>query len=383
MTGVCVSSTTFLSELGPSGDTLECERVQEIVSGHGGAVQAATGCGPAPGRRGARIEAEFASAYDAARAAVEVVTAVPGRHSREAPRIVLSGPEPGRRAPADHWLPSRALEIADPGQILVTAPTAVVVGPGLPGSTVLVHRGHLPAGDGRETQRLYELRLAADDRQANLDWARRAVDGSAIVLDLSGLTATWRQAAAGDARLILLSGPRESHRGAVAAEVALRLHSAGAQVLYGSWQDGTPPLGGAFLEALGVYAGGVSAERLRAELRGCVAAVGGLLPEVAARLGGRRDHPEAPHVVRAGDVVEHWLRAIACRRPTLLVLDDAHLADPAGLRQLCDVWYACRRSPLMILVSAMEDGRKPGSAAGRVIELAAATDPKSFTHLRL
>ncbi|SDS32288.1 ATP-binding protein [Actinoplanes derwentensis] len=380
MTGVGVTSTTFLSELGPSGDTIECERVQEIVFGHGGA---GIGDGPVPGRRGPRIEADFASAYDAARAAVAVVTAAAGRHSREAPRIVLSGPEPGRRVPADRWLPARVLEIADPGQIIVTAPTAVVVGPGLPGSTVLVHRGHLPAGDGRGTQRLYELRLAADDRQANLDWARRAVDGTSIALDLSGLTATWRQAAAGDARLILLSGPRESHRDAVAAELALRLHSAGAQVLYGSWHPEAHALGGAFLEALGVYADGCDTERLRAELQGCAGAVSGLLPDVAARLGRRRDHSEMSPVVQAGDVVEHWIRAISCRRPTLLVLDDAHLAGTAGLQQLCDVWYACRRSPLMVLVSAMDEGRDRGSVVDRVIGLAVATEPKAFSHIRL
>lgn len=373
------AGTRLVAQLDNSGDGPDMERVQDVLFRLGGTVDSVEAMG-----EGLRISAVFSSTCDATRAAVEVVTAAGGAPGT-APRVAVCSPEATPDGRADRWLPTRVAMVLDraaPGQILVSAGTAIVARPTLPRGTVLLDRGYLPIDGGRRTQRVYELHRTVVVSQSNLDWARRAVDGSSIALDLTGLGALWDRVAAGEARFVLVSGPAGTGIGAVVGELALRLDAGGAHVLYGRWDPGATTPYHAFREALGVYADGCDTDQLRSDLEGHATGIATVLPEVAARISGR-DLTELPAggPAAATEALETWLVAIARRHPTLLVLDDAQWAGDAALRLLAACWHAGRRSPLMIAVTVSEN--RPDTALRRIRELGEHAGPGAFTHIRL
>jgi hypothetical protein len=344
------------------------------------------------------VRAEFHTVSDSARAAVELARALLAVAAAPPAGGAAAGPGPGLRmalctgphtagggAGPDPWLCAGAaalVERAEPGEILATEATAVMVGGSLPPGVDLVDRGSRSLGPGRASERVYELRIDGldggdgDDRPAggaagdagvapsNLGWARRAVGGlhDDVAHELDGalhtLTAAWRAALAGERRTVLLSSRERACKARLAAELALRLHADGALVLYGRWDpDVTAPYQG-IREAFGVYADGCGVEQLRADLEGWGDEVARLLPDVGARIGG----PGAAVLPAPGDertrlfdAVEAWLAALARRRPTLLVLDDVHWAEPSSLLLLDHLHHASAGIPLLIVASVGAD----------------------------
>ncbi|EWC61332.1 hypothetical protein UO65_3388 [Actinokineospora spheciospongiae] len=270
------------------------------------------------------------------------------------------------------------------GQILTTAPTAMVAGPTLPAGIDLLARDLWTPVEGGPAERVYELRVGTQAVDglgtSNLDWARRAVHAGVTPPGVDGVMSAWTPVRANTARLVLISGGDGASRIAVAAEAALRLHAAGALVLHGRWSSGSS--WGAFREALGTYADGVETRRLAADLEGWADEIYRVLPEVGARVGGRTMTRTTGDPDRSG-VVEAlcaWIGALTRRTPTVLVLADAHRADPASVALLSQLWHALRGQPLMV-VATTEGTRHP--VTDRVVDVVTHPDPAALVRVQL
>lgn len=337
------------------------------------------------------VSALFRGVSDATRALMEIVQAVADTTGSQASanplaglRIVLhtgtamaDSPEERRRGLAA--AAKRLHAKTKFGQILVTAPAAVVAGPTLPSDVHLLDRGLWTLTRETPPERVYQMIIGgyagAGRAASNLEWARRAVHGAGDLVAgrpddrLDAVRSAWGQAVEGTAQITLVSGRPEIRDGFV-AEAALRLHAEGALVLYGRWVQPVEVPYRAFREALGFYADAVPTQELVTDLEGWADAVAKLLPDVGTRVGGVHLAQTDSGVDRAQvfEAVEAWLGAIAMRAPTLVVLDDAHCAEPASVLLLAHLWHTCRRRRLMFLVTGAD---QPGNALDRLADLVA------------
>jgi AAA ATPase domain len=356
------------------------ESVDQILAAAGGAVFERT-VDLAHGRPNATALAAFHIAADAAAGAVRLAEALPAapatRPDRRALRLALctgevDRTENGYRGPAvDRTLQLAALPVD--GTILVAASTAVMVSHALPRGAELVDLGGLAVSEHRH-ERVHELRLPQarlegappDDASAsNLGWARRAAAGLVVGRDgpVELLEGAWEQATAGDdPRMVVISGDPGIGKTTVAAELALRLHAAGAVVLYGRWDEEALAPYQAIREALGTYAAACPKPLLRADLANHAEDLARLLPDLGARIGGVRaalvDDPDAERR-RLFDAITHWLGAIAGRHPVLLVLDDLQWGERSSLLLLRHV-LDTPPAVAMLVVATLRDGEVEG-----------------------
>jgi hypothetical protein len=384
--------TAFAAEtVGGEADTW-VERARDVVL-RAGAVDVDTGVVAGGGHR---ITAQFHNVSDSTRAALEL--AEPGPAAADLPvRIALctgevdeEGGTPGPRALA-------LLAHAAPGEILTTASTAVMVGRALPPGTELRDRGSRSLGAEHPHERIYEFRVGVGEGSSgeaaasNLEWARRAALGPITGVDdqLGELVEAWRAALAGERRTVILSGADGVGKTTLAAELALRLHGEGALVLYGRWDQDVAAPYQAFREALGVYADRCSTEQLRADLEGWGDTIARLLPDVGARVGGQTDLPPAQHLLlhdesaRLADAVETWLRALARRTATLLLLDDLHWAEILSLRLLDRLHLASASLPLLIVVTTDDELMEAGEARDVLDACLVLAEPDEFIRIAL
>jgi hypothetical protein len=324
--------------------------------------------------------AAFHIAADAATAALRLAEALPAGEvtapGRPPLRIALctgevDPTEDGYRGPTVE----RALQLAAlpvDGKILVSASTAVMISHALPRGADLVDLGGLAVSEHRH-ERVHELRLptnpgdgvAPDDIGAsNLGWARRAAAGLVVGRDgpVELLEGAWERARRGEHRIVVVSGDPGIGKTTVAAELALRLHAAGALVLYGRWDEEALAPYQAIREALGTYAAAAPKPLLRADLANHAEDLARLLPDLGARVGGVRaalvDDPDAERR-RLFDAVTHWLWAVAARHPVLLVLDDLQWAERSSLLLLRHVLDAPPDTPVLVVVT-LRDGDVEG-----------------------
>jgi len=356
-------------------------QLDDILTAAGGTVFERT-VDLAQGHAGATALAAFHIAADAAAAAVRLAQAMPaaaaaaGSGDRRARLALCTGDidrtEGTCRGPAvDRALRLAALPVD--GTILVAASTAVMISHALPRAAELVDLGGLAISEHRH-ERVHELRLPAarrdgalpdDSGASNLGWARRAAAGPVVGRDgpVELLEGAWERAAGSrdDPRMVVISGDPGIGKTTVAAELALRLHAAGALALYGRWDEEALAPYQAIREALGSYAAACPKPLLGADVAGHAADLARLLPDLGARIGGVRaalvDDPDAERR-RLFDAVTHWLAAIATRRPVLLVLDDLQWAERSSLLLLRHVLDA--PATAMLVVATLRDGDVEG-----------------------
>ncbi|QSB16780.1 hypothetical protein JQS43_11140 [Natronosporangium hydrolyticum] len=333
------------------------------------------------------VRATFGTAMDATRAAADLVDLAADSAGLRTPRVAIGTAKPGSPPAVDRL--TALVEQAGVGQVLVTAATAILAGPALPCGLELYYRGRWRAGAGGAQQPLYELRRPApgtDVPPANLHWARRALAESAAESAAAtqpavlALSEDWRRVRAGELMMALLTAAQPRLPVEVSAELALRLHAAGTQVLYGRWERENPEPLQALREALGVYADRISTRTLRIEVDDRADVISCLLPEVGVRLGLPQRSPELRDGAEAIEAIEGWLTASARRHPTLLVLHDLHPDDRDTARLLTHLRLAARSSRIMLLITATEPPAAPALAD---LLAGAAGDEGTLRHLQL
>jgi hypothetical protein len=194
----------------------------------------------------------------------------------------------------------------------------------------------------------------------------------------AALAAALAQACAGRGTVVFVTGEAGIGKTRLAEEFAAGVPVARARVLWGrSWEGAAPPFW-PWTEALRELIDDERADVLRA--RELVR----LLPELGASL--QLDGERARFLLF--DAVAALLAAATARTPTVLVLDDFHVADSASVLLLQFVAERLAASRLLVVVLLREiaaawatsrggasDSRSPVSASGRSTPSSAASRP--------
>jgi DNA-binding SARP family transcriptional activator len=166
--------------------------------------------------------------------------------------------------------------------------------------------------------------------------------------ELAALTAHLDAVAAGEARVVMLTGEPGIGKTRLAAEVMETARARRARVLYGG-TDGALPYQ-AFAEALGPYVLRVVDDMRRSGMETALAELARLMPD--CRLG-----PPAPALNDAGiqrfrlfEAVASVLVHAATPGPLVLVLDDMHRADESSLKLLVHVTRAAAVPGVLVVV---------------------------------
>jgi DNA-binding SARP family transcriptional activator len=163
--------------------------------------------------------------------------------------------------------------------------------------------------------------------------SRGAFVGRAAQLDelLAGLEAAF----AGRGRLFLVSGEPGIGKSRLADELMREAAARGARILTGRcWEAGGAPAYWPWLQALRGYVREAAPELLREQLGAGAADMARILPELGEILPGLPEPPPLDSDVarfRLLYTTAEFLRNVSEARPTVVVLDDLHAADPASL----------------------------------------------------
>ena len=181
----------------------------------------------------------------------------------------------------------------------------------------------------------------------------------------------WKEAAAGERRVVLFAGEPGVGKTRLAAEVAAFVHEEGGGIVLAGRCDedlGVPYQ--PFVEALRHFLDHASAEQLRDRLGRYGGELVRLLPEVAER------HPDLPPPLKADpeteryrlfDAVSAWLAAVSSERPLLLVLDDLQWAAKPTLLLLRHALHTAEPMRLLVIATYRDTDIGRGHPLGELL----------------
>ncbi|HVA77274.1 MAG TPA: AAA family ATPase [Candidatus Binataceae bacterium] len=182
------------------------------------------------------------------------------------------------------------------------------------------------------------------------------------------LRAALDDAVAGRGCLLMVGGEPGIGKTALADEISTEAAARGAQVAWGRcWEDGGAPAYWPWTEILRALLRERDRQALAALLGDRAAQLSALMPEFRAaaqspaaseppaQATGLGSNEPADQRFRLFDSIATLIAALARDRPLLIVLDDAHAADPASLLLLRFIARGVRRLPLLIIVTYREN----------------------------
>jgi DNA-binding SARP family transcriptional activator/tetratricopeptide (TPR) repeat protein len=326
--------------------------IGEAVSAHGGTLLKARGEGDSTFSVFARASHALEAALSAQRALVDE----PWSESAElSVRMALHTGEALERD-GDYYGPTvnraaRIRNLAAGGQVLLSQSTAEVVRDDLPEGSNLVELGEYELRDLTRAERVCALTApglpegrrptAMPERPASelplMPPVLRSAVGELFVgraAALETLMGAWKDAEAGNRRVVLIAGEPGIGKTRLAAELASAALERGAVVLYGRCDEDLGVPYQPWIEALSTLVahapGDVLADAVA--LRGSELAR--LVPELAHRIGtqspARSSDRETERYLLYGEIVGLVAR-VSVDVPVLLVLEDLHWADTASL----------------------------------------------------
>jgi DNA-binding SARP family transcriptional activator len=183
--------------------------------------------------------------------------------------------------------------------------------------------------------------------------------------ELERLAQRWDECAGGARRLVTIDGAPGIGKTRLAIELAARVHTRPAFVLFGRSDEEPPWPYQPFREALAHYVCATPATQLEADLGLVARDLARLVPELAVRLPDL----DAPiHVdvetqrYRLFEAVRALLLGAGRAAPVLLVLDDLQWADLPSLQLLQHVLRHPEGGPLMVVATCREDEARPEGA---------------------
>ncbi len=171
--------------------------------------------------------------------------------------------------------------------------------------------------------------------------------------EMEAVQKAWQQVRAGRATAIVVAGDPGIGKTRLVAEFCARAHSSGAAILLGRSTEETLAPYQPFIEALRQYVSSCPPDELLLQIGPRRAILAKLVPELAPAEGptvhDRAETSGEGERYELFDAVASLLREIAGSRPTILVLDDLHWADPSTLMLLRYVARAAGEVPLLIV----------------------------------
>lgn len=351
-----VGSTELLEELGDE----EAERLRRI---HFGLLRdvALSHAGHEVKNLGDGLMVAFASSVDAAACAVGIQQAVHRHNRREGHerlrvRVGLNVGEPIRDEDDYFGTPvvvaKRLCDRADGSQILASDLVRALVGTRGGFSFRPVAELDLK-GIAQPVVGCELLWEPAEEHRLALPAELAREKGTLVGRDeeLRALEDVWRQACAGEPRVIVVAGEPGIGKTRLVAELCRSVHREGATILLGHSYEETLVPYQPFVEALGHYVAGCPVDELRLQVGTRRAALAKLVPELTGTeeaASSRGDDPEGERYALF-DAVASLLREAAHARSLVLVLDDLHWADAPSLLLLRHVVRSADRAPLLIL----------------------------------
>jgi class 3 adenylate cyclase/tetratricopeptide (TPR) repeat protein len=350
-----VESTALMARLGDASfEALRREHIARLASAveqKGGTVVKNTGDG---------VMATFGSSVDALAAAVAVQQATSGQAgpagTRLAIRVGLSIGEVAAEGSDVFGTPvveaARLVAAARPSQILCTALVRAMAGSRAPGSFADLQPMELKGLP--EAVAVCELAWTPPDDTTRVPMPALVSQTGRVFVgrdaEMARLRMLWKEAEAGDRRLVLLGGEPGAGKTRLAAALAQELHAGGALVLAGRCDEDLGVPFQPFVEALRHYVTHGPSPRLgrhAGELTRLAPELDQLLPDLPAPL---QADPETERY-RLFDAVAGWLADASAAAPVVLVLDDVHWAAKPTVLLLRHVLRSPETSRLLIVAT--------------------------------
>ncbi len=168
------------------------------------------------------------------------------------------------------------------------------------------------------------------------------------------LTRAWKEAAAGDRRVVLVSGEAGVGKTRLVAEAVRRFHSDGSVVLFGRCEEELGIPYQPFAEALSDYVAAVPLDELRSQLGSLGGELARLAPSLPERITSLAEplqaEPETERY-RLFEAVRELLTAVSDAAPVVLVLDDLQWAARPTLALLVHLVRRAERARLLVVAT--------------------------------